>query len=64
MKDKTTIELFAQIINLKLQLNAEILNVGQKIVNQINEAKAFERQYQEDKKRIDFRYRQIMQERR
>lgn len=62
-KMKEKIELFAQILNLKRRLNAEILKAGQKIIEQINEAKAFERQYQEDKKKNEFRYRQIMQER-
>lgn len=57
MKDK--IELFAQILNLKWQFSAEILNLGQKIVNQINEAKAFEMQYQHDKKRIEREYQEI-----
>ena len=61
MRDK--IELFAQILNLKWQLNAEIIKSGQRIVDSINEAKRFQMQYQEDKKRNEFRYQQIMNER-
>ena len=61
MRDK--IELFAQILNLKWQLNAEIIKSGQRIVDSINEAKRFQMQYQEDKKRNEFRYQQIMKER-
>ena len=58
MKEK--IELFAQILNLKNVLNMEILKAGQRIVESINEVKRFEMQYQEDKKRNEFRYKQIM----
>ena len=61
MRDK--IELFAQILNLKWQLNAEIIKSGQAIVDSINEAKRFQMQYQEDKKRNEFRYQQIMKDR-
>lgn len=61
MKEK--IELFAQILNLKNVLNMEILKAGQRIIESINEAKRFEMQYQDDKKRNEFRYKQIMQER-
>ena len=60
MKDK--IELFSQILNLKWQLNAMIIQEGLKAVDIINEAKAFEMQYQDDKKRNEFRYKQIIQE--
>ena len=61
MKEK--IELFAKILNLKNVLNMEILKAGQRIIESINEAKRFEMQYQDDKKRNEFRYKQIMQER-
>ena len=42
-------------------MNREIIKAGKQIVDTINEAKRFERQYQEDKKRNDFQYQQIMQ---
>lgn len=58
---KGKIDLYAQILNLKWKLNAMILQEGVKVIDMINEAKRFERQYQEDKKRIDFQYQQIMQ---
>ena len=45
-------------------MNVEIIKAGKQIVDTINEAKRFEIQYQEDKKRNDFRYQQIMQMRR
>jgi phage shock protein A len=45
-------------------MNREIIKAGKQIVDTINEAKRFERQYQEDKKRNDFQYQQIMQMRR
>ena len=35
-------------------MNREIIKAGKQIVDTINEAKRFERQYQEDKKRNDF----------
>lgn len=55
------LNIFAQVLNLKWQLNAMIINQGLKIIDTINEHKRWERQYEEDKKRIDFRYQQIMQ---
>lgn len=55
------LNIYAQVLSLKWQLNAMIITQGLKIVDTINEAKRFERQYQEDKKKIDFQYQQIMQ---
>ena len=48
---------------LRWLFNREILKTGQRIIESINEAKRFEMQYQDDKKRNEFRYKQIMQER-
>lgn len=56
------LELFAHILNSKNTLNNLILKTGQNIIETINEAKRFERQYQDDKKRTEFRYNQIMKE--
>lgn len=58
------LNIYAQVLSLKWQLNAMIIQEGLKVIDMINEAKRFERQYQEDKKRIDFKYQQIMQMRR
>lgn len=55
------LNIYAQVLNLKWQLNAMILQEGAKVIDIINEAKRFERQYQDDKKRNEFRYQQIMQ---
>lgn len=55
------LNIYAQLLSLKWQLNAMIIQEGLKVIDIINEAKAFERQYQEDKKRNEFRYQQIMQ---
>lgn len=55
------LNIYAQVLNLKWQLNAKIIQEGLKVIDLINEAKRFERQYQEDKKRNDFKYQQIMQ---
>ena len=55
------LNIYAQVLNLKWQLNAMILQEGAKVIDIINEAKSFERQYQEDKKRNEFMYQQIMQ---
>lgn len=59
MKEK--IDLYAQILNLKWQLNAMIIKQGFKIVDSINEYKRWEREYEDNKKRNDFQYQQIMQ---
>ena len=58
------LNIYAQVLSLKWQLNAMIIQEGLKVIDIINEAKRFERQYQEDKKRNDFKYQQIMQMRR
>ena len=57
------LNIYAQVLNLKWKLNAMILQEGLKVIDIINEAKRFEMQYEEDKKRNDFRYQQIMQQR-
>jgi len=59
MKEK--IDFYAQILNLKWQLNAMIINQGLKIIDIINEHKRWERQCEYDKKRNDLLYQQIMQ---
>lgn len=58
------LNIYAQVLSLKWQLNAMIIQEGLKVIDIINEAKRFERQYQENKKRNDFKYQQIMQMRR
>ena len=58
------LELFAQILNFQNTLNNLILKTAQNIIESINESERFEEQYQDDKKRIEFRYKQIMRERR
>lgn len=58
------LNIYAQVLNLKWQLNGMIINEGIKIIDSINEYKRFEAQYEFDKKRIDFQYQQIMQMRR
>ena len=55
------LNIYAQVLNLKWKLNAMIIQEGLKVIDIINEAKRFERQYQDDKKRNDFRYQQIIQ---
>ena len=55
------LNIYAQVLNLKWQLNAKIIQEGVKVIDMINEAKRFERQYQDDKKRNEFKYQQIMQ---
>lgn len=55
------LNIYAQVLNLKWKLNAMIIQEGLKVIDIINESKRFERQYQEDKKRNDFQYQQIMQ---
>lgn len=62
MKEKLNI--YAQVLNLKWQLNGMIINECIKIIDSINEYKRFEAQYEFDKKRIDFQYQQIMKMRR
>ena len=54
------LNIYAQVLNLKRQLNGMIINEGIKIIDSINEYKRFEAQYEFDKKRIDFQYQQIM----
>ena len=54
------LELFAHILNSKNTLTNLILKTGQNIIESINESERFERQYQYDKKRIEFRYKQII----
>lgn len=56
------LNIYAQVLNLKWQLNAMIINQGLEIINTINEHKRWEREYEDNKKRIDFRYQQIKQE--
>lgn len=56
------LNIYAQVLNLKWQLNAMIINRGLKIIDTINEHKRWEREYEDNKKRIDFRYQQIRQE--
>ena len=56
------LNIYAQVLNLKWQLNAMIINQGLKIIDTINEHKRWEREYEDNKKRIDFRYQQIRQE--
>lgn len=56
------LNIYAQVLSLKWRLNTMIIDQGLKIIDTINESKRFERQYKEDKKRIDFKYQQIMQE--
>lgn len=53
------LDIYAQILNLKWQLNGMIINEGIKIIDSINEYKRFEAQYEFDKKRNDFHYEQI-----
>lgn len=55
------LNIYAQVLNLKWQLNAMIIQEGLKVIDMINEAKSFQRQHEENKKRIDFQYQQIMQ---
>ena len=55
------LNIYAQILNLKWQLNGMIINEGIKIIDSINEYKRFEAQYEFDKKRNDFQYQQIIQ---
>ncbi len=55
------LNIYAQVLSLKWRLNAMIITQGLEIINTINEAKRFERQYQDDKKRNEFKYQQIMQ---
>lgn len=55
------LNIYAQVLSLKWQLNAMIIQEGVKVIDMINEAKRFERQYQDDKKRNEFKYQQIMQ---
>jgi hypothetical protein len=56
------LNIYAQVLNLKWQLNAMIINQGLEIIDTINEHKRWEREYEDNKKRIDFRYQQIRQE--
>ncbi len=56
------LNIYAQVLNLKWQLNAMIINQGLEIIDTINEHKRWEREYEDNKKRIDFRYQQIKQE--
>lgn len=59
---KNILNIYAQVLNLKWQLNAMIINQGLEIIDTINEYKRWEREYEDNKKRIDFRYQQIRQE--
>ena len=56
------LNIYAQVLNLKWQLNAMIINQGLEIIDTINEHKRWEREYEDNKKRIDFQYQQIRQE--
>lgn len=56
------LNIYAQVLSLKWQLNAMIINQGLEIIDTINEHKRWEREYEDNKKRIDFRYQQIRQE--
>lgn len=56
------LNIYAQVLNLKWQLNAMIINQGLEIIDTINEHKRWEREYEDNKKRIGFRYQQIRQE--
>lgn len=54
------LNIYAQLLNLRWQLNAMIINQGLKIIDSINEYKRFEAQYEFDKKRNEFRFNQII----
>lgn len=53
------LNIYAQVLNLQWQLRAMAINQGLKILDSINEAKRWEREYEENKKRIDFQYQLI-----